>query len=111
EQPAETFAVNVMGTVNVLDCARRHGAQAVAVMTSDKVYTDAGRVWHVEGDRLGARDPYGASKVCCEFAAEAFGHTYLAAAGVGLATVRAGNVIGGGDWGLDRLVPDAIRAF
>jgi CDP-glucose 4,6-dehydratase len=112
ERPVETFAVNLMGTVNVLDCVRRHGADAVVVMTSDKVYADReGDVRHAEHDRLGAAEAYGGSKACCELAAEAYGQSYLGPARVGIATVRAGNVLGGGDWQPDRLVPDAIRAF
>lgn len=111
-QPVETFAINVMGTVNLLDCVRHHRAEAAVVMTSDKVYGDRGRqAWHQEGDALGAPDPYGGSKVCCEAVVEAYAQSYFAPAGIGVATVRAGNVIGGGDWGADRLVPDAVRAF
>jgi CDP-glucose 4,6-dehydratase len=108
--PVETFEVNVQGTVNLLDCVRRHGATAVIVMTTDKVYRDP-RSENCEGERLGARDPYGGSKVCCEIVAEAYGRSFLAPAGVPLATVRAGNVVGGGDWAPDRLLPDAVRAF
>jgi len=112
EQPDETFAVNVMGTVNLLDCVRRFGAKAVVVMTSDKVYGPGdGRTMHREGDPLGAHDPYGGSKACCELVVESYVQSFLNAASVGSATVRAGNVLGGGDWQLDRLVPDAVRAF
>ncbi len=109
---AETFSTNLMGTVNVLDIARRHRLDAVLVMTSDKVYgTNGGASGHAEEDALGAVEPYGGSKACCELAAEAYGHSYFASAQIGLATVRAGNVIGGGDWGEHRLIPDAVRAF
>jgi len=112
EQPDETFAINLMGTVNLLDCVRRSGAKAVVVMTSDKVYGPGdGRSLHREGDPLGAHDPYGGSKACCELAVESYAQSFLTGASVGSATVRAGNVLGGGDWQLDRLVPDAIRAF
>ena len=112
ERPDETFAVNVMGTVNLLDCVRRFGAKAVVVMTSDKVYGPGdGCTLHRESDALGAHDPYGASKACCEFAVHSYAHSFLSRAAVGSATVRAGNVIGGGDWQVDRLVPDAVRAF
>lgn len=112
EQPEATFAVNLMGTVNLLDCVRRHGAKAVVVMTSDKVYGPGdSHMQHREGDRLGAHDPYGGSKACCELAVEAYAQSFLAAAATGVATVRAGNVLGGGDWQTDRLLPDAVRAF
>jgi len=112
EQPDETFAVNLMGTVNVLDCVRRHGAMAFVAMTSDKVYGPGdGSTHYREDDRLGAQDPYGSSKACCELAVEAYAQSYLANTGIGVATVRAGNVVGGGDWQIDRLVPDAMRAF
>ena len=108
--PAETFEVNVMGTVNLLECVREHGAGAVVVMTSDKVYRGSA-VANREEDRLGANDPYGGSKVCCEVVAGVYAQSFLAKAGVPLATVRAGNVFGGGDWADNRLIPDAVRAF
>lgn len=108
--PLETFDINLMGTVKLLDCVRRTGARAVVVMTTDKVYRDL-RADNGEDDRLGAGDPYGGSKVCCEVAAEVYGRSFLAPAGIPLATVRAGNVLGGGDWAADRLLPDAVRAF
>jgi CDP-glucose 4,6-dehydratase len=112
ERPAETFATNVMGTVNVLDQVRRNGPDAIVVMTSDKVYRDTqGRAPHVEGDPLGPADPYGNSKACCELAVDCYARSFLAAAGIGVASVRAGNVIGGGDWSAGRLIPDAVRAF
>jgi len=81
-------------------------------MTSDKVY-EVGRAppVHREDDRLGGSAPYEASKACCELAAQAYARCYFEPAGIGLATVRAGNVIGGGDWARDRLFPDAVRAF
>jgi len=111
-EPVETFSTNLMGTVNVLDIARRHRPDAVLLMTSDKVYgASRGSSGHVEDDALGAVEPYGGSKACCELAAEAYGHSYFGSAHIGLATVRAGNVVGGGDWGEHRLIPDAVRAF
>ena len=112
EQPVDTFATNVMGTVHVLE-AMRHASVALGVlMTSDKVYlpTDDARPQQ-EGDRLGGWGPYEASKACCELAVEAYVHSYFTGTGPSCATIRAGNVFGGGDWGVDRLVPDAIRAF
>jgi CDP-glucose 4,6-dehydratase len=112
ERPDETFAVNLMGTVNLLDCVRRFGAKAIVVMTSDKVYGPGdGLTPHQEGDALGAHDPYGGSKACCELAVESYAHSFLSGSRVGSATVRAGNVLGGGDWQVDRLVPDAVRGF
>lgn len=112
--PVETFDTNVMGTVNLLDALRRQdGVLAAVVVTSDKVYDNREWVWpYRETDRLGGSEPYGASKACAEIAVDAFRHAYFAdGPRIGVATARAGNVIGGGDWAEDRLVPDAIRAF
>ncbi|MFC7751090.1 CDP-glucose 4,6-dehydratase [Paenibacillus thermoaerophilus] len=111
--PAGTFAVNLMGTVNVLEAARRAGtARAVVLATSDKCYVN--REWvhgYRESDQLGGRDPYSASKACAELAAEAYRLSYFGAGGgPAVATVRAGNVIGGGDYAPDRIVPDIVRA-
>lgn len=110
--PNETFAVNVCGTVHLLD-ALRHVPElrAVLVITSDKVYVDTedGRA-HPEADRLGGRDPYSASKAACEIATAAMAQSFLTAQGVRIATARGGNVIGGGDFAPWRLVPDAVRA-
>jgi CDP-glucose 4,6-dehydratase len=109
-QPAETFDTNVMGTVRLLEAVRREPAvRAVVVVTSDKCYEDAatGRAYR-ETDALGGRDPYSASKGCQEIVAHAYRWSYLRGR---LATARAGNVIGGGDWAEDRVVPDAVRAI
>jgi CDP-glucose 4,6-dehydratase len=102
EEPAGTFAVNVLGTAHVLDAARD---AAVVCVTSDKCYAP-GPGPHREGDALGGRDPYSASKAAQELLAGA----YRESLGVRVATARAGNVIGGGDWGRDRLLPDLARA-
>lgn len=113
ERPAETFAVNVAGTANVLEIARRSPALAgVIVVTSDKCYESRGyRRGFREGDRLGGRDPYSASKACTELVAGAYRASFFEErGGPGLATVRAGNVIGGGDWAPWRLIPDVVRA-
>ena len=110
--PVETFAVNVMGTVHLLDALRGiDELQAALVVTTDKVYEsrEDGRAF-VEGDRLGGRDPYAASKAAAELATLAFDRSYFAGKGVPLATARGGNVIGGGDFSEDRLVPDVVRA-
>jgi CDP-glucose 4,6-dehydratase len=102
EDAADTFAVNVLGTAHVLDAGRE---AAVVCVTSDKCYAP-GLGPHREGDPLGGEDPYSASKAAQELVAGA----YRASLGVRVATARAGNVIGGGDWGRDRLLPDLARA-
>jgi CDP-glucose 4,6-dehydratase len=109
-EPVETFAVNVMGTVNVLEAMRGcDSLRAAVLVTTDKVYANREWDWgYREDDRLGAHEPYGGSKAAAELAVEAY-RAYFPHAGI--ATVRAGNVIGGGDWAAERLVPDAIRAF
>lgn len=109
-EPYETFDVNVMGTASLLECVRAHGAGSVVVMTTDKVYRGSDGN-NGEDDRLGASDPYGGSKVCCETVAEVYARSFLEKEKIPLATVRAGNVVGGGDWAQNRLIPDAVRAF
>ncbi len=112
-EPVETFGSNVMGTVNLLDALRRLARpQAIVVVTSDKVYAndESGRACR-EGDRLGGHDPYSASKAATEIVVSSFRHSYFLAAGVPLVTARGGNVIGGGDYSADRLVPDIVRAL
>ena len=111
--PVGTYRSNVIGTAHVLEAARlTPSVRAVVVVTSDKVYDnrDDGRAFS-EDDRLGGREPYGASKAATEMVVEAFRHGLGEDYPLAVATVRAGNVIGGGDWGEDRLVPDAMRAF
>lgn len=112
--PLETYATNVMGTLHVLLAARdTPGVQAVVVTTTDKVYeNDSKGVAFSEGDRLGGKDPYSASKACAEILTGSFRYSYLAdGKRPAIATVRAGNVIGGGDWSEDRLVSDVVRAI
>ncbi len=114
-EPIETFEVNVMGTANLLEALRgTPSAQAAVIMTTDKVYRDdeLDRGYR-EDDVLGGREPYGCSKACAEHVVEAYRCSYFGGASprLGIATVRAGNVIGGGDWADDRLVPDAVRAL
>jgi CDP-glucose 4,6-dehydratase len=114
-EPALTYEVNVMGTVNVLEAVRRAdaGVRAVVVVTSDKCYENDGspREGFLEDDRLGGRDPYSSSKACAELVAAAYRDSFFTGTQApGVATARAGNVIGGGDWGEDRLLADAVRA-
>lgn len=110
--PRLTFETNVLGTVNLLDAARATAAAATLIVTSDKCYQNDGppRAF-IETDRLGGHDPYSASKACAELAVGAYFRSFFAGSGLGLATARAGNVIGGGDWAADRLIPDLARAF
>lgn len=117
-QPVDTYATNVMGTVNLLDAVRqRQGVRAVVVVTSDKCYENAA-AQHAcrEGDPLGGADPYSSSKGCAELVTAAYRHSFFNPAeyarhGTAVATARAGNAIGGGDWSENRLLPDAMRAF
>ena len=110
--PTQTFASNVMGTVNILEAARHVGtAKAIINITTDKCYENKDWVWsYRENDRLGGFDPYSASKACAEIAANAYRKSFLEVKNIHLASVRAGNVIGGGDWAADRLIPDFLRA-
>jgi len=112
-EPAETYATNVMGTVNLLEAARHLPAvRAVVVVTSDKCYAPrpADPRPFVEDDPLGGQDPYSSSKACAELVTDAYRRAYFAQ-GARVATARAGNVIGGGDWAEDRLIPDLVRAY
>ena len=111
--PKETFDVNVMGTVNVLDSAfKTDSVQAIVVLTTDKVYRNdnSGRAF-IESDPLEGKDPYSASKVGTEAAVAAWQQIQSISGGPKVVAVRAGNVIGGGDWGDNRLLPDLIRSF
>ncbi|HST56512.1 MAG TPA: CDP-glucose 4,6-dehydratase [Solirubrobacteraceae bacterium] len=122
--PAMTYEVNVMGTVNVLEAVRQAGTdvRVVVVVTSDKCYENlaghraaagagAAPRWFAERDPLGGQDPYSSSKACAELVAHAYRASFFGAEdGPRVGTARAGNVIGGGDWGEDRLIPDIVRA-
>lgn len=112
ENPVETYATNVMGTVHLLDACRRvESVRAVVCITSDKCYENREWVWpYRENDPMGGYDPYSSSKGAAELVVSAYRRSYFAA-GPAVASVRAGNVIGGGDWATDRLVPDIIRAL
>jgi CDP-glucose 4,6-dehydratase len=113
-EPQETYATNVMGTVNVLDAVRLHGdgLRVLVNVTSDKCYENREWEWgYREAEAMGGHDPYSSSKGCAELVTAAFRRSYFSdPAGARVASARAGNVIGGGDWGEDRLVPDIMRA-
>jgi CDP-glucose 4,6-dehydratase len=108
--PRETFDVNLMGTVNALEAVRRvGGVRVVQLITTDKCYENHEWAYaYRETDPLGGRDPYSASKACAELAAAAYRGSFP---GVSVSTTRAGNVIGGGDWAADRIVPDCVAAL
>ena len=111
-EPKETFETNVMGTVNVLEAVRYTGTvKSIVVVTTDKCYENREWVYgYRETDPLGGYDPYSASKGCAELVVNAFRSSFFTGSGIGLASARAGNVIGGGDWAADRLLPDFARA-
>jgi CDP-glucose 4,6-dehydratase len=111
--PVETFESNVMGTVHLLEAIRHQpDVRGVVVVTSDKVYRNEERTTgYVETDHLGGHDPYSASKAAAEMVAHAYHRSFLVDSPTGLATARAGNVIGGGDWAEDRIIADAVRAW
>jgi CDP-glucose 4,6-dehydratase len=117
-EPAETYSTNVMGTVNLLEAVRSTGSvKAVVNVTSDKCYENREWAWgYRENEAMGGFDPYSSSKGCAELVAAAYRNSYFHPEkykehGVALASVRAGNVIGGGDWADDRLIPDIMRAI
>jgi CDP-glucose 4,6-dehydratase len=111
EKPIETYATNVMGTVHVLEASRRAGSVKVIVnVTTDKCYENREWIWgYRENEPMGGRDPYSSSKGCAELVSSAYGKSFFENDGIGLATARAGNVIGGGDWAQDRLIPDLLK--
>lgn len=118
QNPVETYAINVMGTAHVLEAVRHTpGVKAVVVVTSDKCYENKEWVWgYREDEPMGGYDPYSSSKGCAELVTAAYRNSYFNAAehdkhGLALASSRAGNVIGGGDWAEDRLIPDILRAI
>ena len=111
--PLTTFSTNVQGTANVLDALRElNTVRVVVAITTDKVYKNLEHPYpYRETDALGGHDPYSASKAAAEIVIASYKDSYLSAKGIGVASARAGNVIGGGDWSADRLIPDAIRAW
>ena len=118
DHPVETYATNVMGTVNLLESIRQHpSARVVICVTSDKCYENREWEWgYRENDPMGGHDPYSNSKGCAELVTAAYRNSYFPPAryqqhGVAIATGRAGNVIGGGDWAADRLVPDLVKGI
>lgn len=116
--PVETYATNVMGTIHVLETIRNlDSVRAAVIVTTDKCYENKEWPWgYRENEPMGGRDPYSSSKGCAELVTSAYRQSYFTPDqyhhhGVGIASARAGNVIGGGDWSDDRLIPDAIKAF
>jgi len=112
-EPVSTYATNIMGTVHLLEsCRQAPSVRAVVVVTSDKAYEN--REWphaYRESDAMGGHDPYSSSKGCAELVTAAYRTSFFGSDGPGIASARAGNVIGGGDWAEDRLIPDLIRGF
>lgn len=110
--PVETWSTNVMGTVNLLEAARTcPSVKAIIVITTDKCYENKEWSWgYRESDPLGGFDPYSSSKACAELVVSSYRKAFLSDQNILLATARAGNVVGGGDWSQDRLIPDAARA-
>ncbi len=113
QEPVKTFGTNIMGTAHVLDTVRGLGSvKTIVMVTTDKVYQNNDWHWPFrEDDPLGGYDPYSASKAASEIVITSFRDAFLSEQGVAVASARAGNVIGGGDWSQDRLIPDAVRAW
>ena len=112
-EPINTFSTNVMGTVNVLEAARQFQTKACVIVTTDKCYLDNKKgIPHVETDPLGGHDPYSSSKACAELVTKSYHDSFFSNnPSIFCASARAGNVIGGGDWCENRLVPDIIRSW
>lgn len=110
--PANTYSTNVMGTVHILECVRRLGTvHSVLNVTTDKVYENRGWPWgYRETDRLNGFDPYANSKSCSELVTDSYRRSFFAGTQTAVSTARAGNVIGGGDFASDRIIPDCVRA-
>jgi CDP-glucose 4,6-dehydratase len=112
QEPLQTYEINVMGSLQVLECLRAvDSVQAALLITTDKCYENQGWHWaYREGDALGGYDPYSSSKACMEILVSCYRRSFFAEGATAIATARAGNVIGGGDWSEDRLIPDFVRA-
>ena len=113
KEPIETYEINVMGTVKVLEAARScPNLKAIVSVTTDKCYENKEWAWgYRENEPMGGFDPYSSSKGCAELVTSAYRRSFMQEKNVGLASARAGNVIGGGDWSDDRLIPDILKAF
>lgn len=113
KEPLETYDTNVMGTAKVLEAARTcQNLKSIVSVTTDKCYENKEWVWgYREDEPMGGYDPYSSSKGCAELVTSAYRRSFMQEQGIGLASARAGNVIGGGDWADDRLIPDILRAF
>ena len=113
DAPIETYEVNVIGTAKVLEVARNcTNLKSIVNVTTDKCYENDGRTQgYKESDPMGGHDPYSSSKGCAELVTLSYKRSFLQSQGVSIASVRAGNVIGGGDWANDRLIPDILRSF
>lgn len=111
--PVETFNTNVLGTLNILEAARSSNSiKAILVVTSDKCYeNNETKHAYKEDDKLGGNDPYSSSKACAEHISRSFYKSFFIKNNIGLATARSGNVIGGGDWSSDRLIPDIVSSW
>lgn len=113
KNPIETYETNVMGTVKVLEAARNcKNLKSIVSVTTDKCYENKEWEWgYRENEAMGGYDPYSSSKGCAELVTSAYRRSFMQEQGIGLASARAGNVIGGGDWSEDRLIPDILKAF
>lgn len=113
QQPVETYATNVMGTVHLFEAVRQVASAKVVInVTTDKCYENHEWIWgYRENDAMGGYDPYSSSKACSELVTSAYRRSFFEGSGIALASVRAGNVIGGGDWSTNRLIPDILRAL
>jgi CDP-glucose 4,6-dehydratase len=111
--PLKTYNINVLGTANVLEAIREcESVKSIVIITTDKCYENVEKEYaYVETDSLGGYDPYSSSKACAEHVASAYYRSFFKNKGIGLATARAGNVIGGGDWSADRLIPDMVKSW
>lgn len=108
DEPRETFETNIMGSVNILECIRMHPVKSAVIITSDKCYKNKEiKNGYIESDEMSDKDPYSCSKGCTELIVGSYRNSF----GIKIPSARAGNVIGGGDWGMDRLVPDIVRSL